>query len=132
MNSRHRVADGKSTLRAKIRHNRRVVQSRNITGQVIGIVTFLGGVVLLLLTFKIAYELFQRSPADVLGIKPNQAIDVNNAGKSAMELVFRIVLLLMMCIVGSVIANRGIRMYQASIGEIRHRPEPEAETKPQE
>jgi hypothetical protein len=103
------------------------VQTRNITGQVIGLITFLGGVSLLLLTFRIAYELFQRSPADVLGIKPEQAIDVNNAGKSAMELVFRIVLLLMMCIVGSVIANRGIRLYQASIGEIRLRKETPAD-----
>ncbi len=110
------------------------MQTRNITGQVIGLLTFLGGVSLLLLTFRIAYELFQRSPADVLGIKPEQAIDVNNAGKSAMELVFRIVLLLMMCIVGSVIANRGIRLYQAAIGEVRvHKDtspekEPEVET----
>jgi len=95
------------------------LQSRNASGQVIGIVTFLGGVALLLLTFRIAYDLFQRPAADVLGIKAEQTVDVNFAGRSAVELIFRIALLLLMCIVGSVIANRGIRMYQAAIGEIR-------------
>jgi len=97
------------------------LQSRNASGQVIGIVTFLGGVALLLLTFRIAYDLFQRPAADVLGIKAEQTVDVNFAGRSAVELIFRIALLLLMCIVGSVIANRGIRMYQAAIGEIRPR-----------
>ena len=95
------------------------MQSRNVTGQISGIVIFLGGVSLLLLTFRIAYDLFQRPAADVLGIKAEQTIDVNFAGRSAMELIFRIALLLLMCIVGSVIANRGIRMYQAAIGEVR-------------
>ncbi len=95
------------------------MQSRNASGQVIGIVTFLGGVALLLLTFRIAYDLFQMPAADVLGIKAEQTVDVNFAGRSAVELIFRIALLLLMCIVGSVIANRGIRMYQAAIGEIR-------------
>jgi hypothetical protein len=95
------------------------VQSRNVTGQVVGLLTFLGGVTLLALTFKLAYDLFQLPPATVLGLKEDQPIDVQYAGRSAMEVVIRIVLLLMMCVVGSVIANRGIRLYQASIGEIK-------------
>lgn len=102
------------------------MQSRNVTGQVVGLLTFLGGVALLALTFKLAYDLFQLPPATVLGLKENQPIDVQYAGRSAMEVVIRIILLLMMCVVGSVIANRGIRLYQASIGEIKLHSSPPA------
>ncbi len=95
------------------------MQSRNVSGQLIGLLTFLGGVGLLLLTFKLAYELFQMPPAQVLGFKEEEVLDVNNAGRSAMALLFRVIVLLLMSVLGSVIANRGIRLYQAALGEIK-------------
>jgi len=93
------------------------VQQRDPIGLLVGIIVFLGGVGLLLLTFKMASELFLAPPSQALGLKEGAAIDMNSAGQSVVALVFRVSMLLLMCIVGSVISNRGIRLYQAAIGE---------------
>lgn len=93
------------------------MQQRDPIGLLVGIIVFLGGVGLLLLTFKQASELFLAPPSQALGLKEGAAIDMNSAGQSVVTLVFRVSMLLLMCIVGSVISNRGIRLYQAAIGE---------------
>lgn len=86
---------------------------RDRVGGWLGVLTFLGGVVLLLITFKMAYDLFSVPPDQVLKLKPGQEINVNNTGEAAFVLVFRMMMLLVMSIVGSVIANRGIKLYSA-------------------
>lgn len=86
---------------------------RDRVGGWLGVLTFLGGVALLLITFKMAYDLFSVPPDQVLKLKPGQEINVNNTGEAAFVLVFRMMMLLVMSIVGSVIANRGIKLYSA-------------------
>jgi hypothetical protein len=87
---------------------------RDFFGGFLGVVVFLGGVALLVFTFKLAYELFMVPPDTALGMKPGKPLDVGKAGDSAALLVLRIILLLIMAFVGSQVANRGISLYADS------------------
>lgn len=93
-------------------------QKSDWIGGGVGLLVFLVGLGLLVLTFKQAAELFSIPVSLALGIKPGENLDFSKAGDAVFGLLWRIATLLVMCIVGSVIANRGIKMYQAS----RHLP----------
>lgn len=98
---------------------------RDWLGSIIGVLTFLGGVGLLVWTFQIAYGMFGRDPAEALGLAPGKPIDLNQTATVGLAILFRILLLTLMCIVASVVATRGIRLYGAcrSIGA-EPRPDP--------
>jgi len=82
-------------------------------GATVGILVFLVGICMLGLTFALAYRMFEVPPAQALGQTQGQTLELNEALRSGVNLIGRILMLLVMCIVGSVIANRGIRMYAA-------------------
>lgn len=83
-------------------------------GSLFGLLTFLTGIALLLLTFSLAYRLFGTPPETVFGPRQGEALDLARAGQSLFGVVWRIAMLLVMVVVGSVVANRGIRLYLAS------------------
>jgi hypothetical protein len=87
---------------------------RDMFGTLFGLLVFCGGVALLLLTFRLAYDLFMVPPASALGIEHGKPLDVGKAGDSAAVLILRIILLLIMAFVGSQVANRGISLYADS------------------
>ncbi len=89
---------------------------RDFFGSLIGIVAFLGGVALLVLVFKLAYEMFNTPPAKTLGFEGAKKIDLNAGLTSLFGVMIRILLLLVMGIVGSWIANRGISLYTQARG----------------
>lgn len=89
---------------------------REPIGSVLGLLTFLGGVALLLLTFRLAYDMFEVPPADALNIGQAKVLNPATVGNSLAVMVERIVLLLIMGIVGSLIANRGITLFTHSRG----------------
>jgi len=95
---------------------------RDFFGSVIGILVFLGGVALLLEVFKLAYEMFNVPPAKALNISSGTKLDLNVAGSLFVGIMLRVILLLVMALVGSWIANRGISLYTHSRG-IRFRVE---------
>lgn len=80
----------------------------------LGILTFLGGVGLLLDTFRRALALFTVPPADALGLRGAKELNVASAGNSLAEILIKILLLFVMGFVGSMIANRGVSLYTAS------------------
>jgi hypothetical protein len=92
---------------------------RDALGTILGLAVFLLGVGLLLLTFKLAYDMFSVAPADALKLAPNQAIAVESVAPTLTGLILRVFLLVVMGIVGSLIANRGVHMYTESRG-LRH------------
>lgn len=100
---------------------------RDPVGPLLGLVTFLGGIALLGFTFLLAFQLFSQSPNDTLGLVPGKPLDPYRAGESLLGLVARILLLAVMCLAGSVIANRGIKLYSTG----RHVASA-ADTKPME
>jgi hypothetical protein len=91
-------------------------EDRDRLGSLTGVAVFLGGIALLGLTFSLAYGMFTRDPADALGLQPGRPLDINQTGVLAAAIVFRVLLLIIMCVVASVIANRGIRLYMAGRG----------------
>lgn len=98
---------------------------RDAAGSLVGMLTFLGGVALLLLTFRLAYDLFTVPPADALGLKGAKELDAAKAGNSLTALLVRIALLFVMGFVSSLIANRGITLYAHS--RAHREPRPKAE-----
>ena len=46
-----------------------------------------------------------------LGVQEGQPVDLPKAGQALVGVVLRIALLLVMAILGSVIANRGVKLY---------------------
>lgn len=82
-----------------------------LAGRVLGIVTFLGGIALLLWTFGLAYSMFTVPHTVQLGIQEGKPVDLPRAGEALVGVVLRILLLLVMAILGSLIANRGVKMY---------------------
>lgn len=80
-----------------------------------GLAVFLGGVTLLALTFKLAYDEFNQPQAHTLGLVKGQAIDAAQTGGSFARIVIQLGVLLVMAIVGSMVANKGIGLYSGSL-----------------
>ena len=89
---------------------------REPVGSVLGLLTFLGGIGLLLLTFRLAYEMFEIPPSDALNIGQAKVLNPATVGNSLTVIIVRILLLLIMGVVGSLIANRGITLFTHSRG----------------
>lgn len=83
-------------------------------GGLVGILTFLGGIVLLLLTFRLAFEMFSIPPERALNVNRETPVDLARTGETFVGIIGRILLLLVMAAVGSIIANRGIKLYAES------------------
>ncbi len=99
---------------------------RDIAGSLVGLAVFFGGIALLLFTFRTAYEMFTVPPSAALGLRPGQPVDLGNAGSNFVGSLFKVILLIVMALVGSLIANRGIQLYAESRGHI-HDPRREPE-----
>ena len=84
------------------------------TGATFGILVFLGGIVLLIITFKLAFDQFSIPPEHALNIPVGKPLDIAQVVQSFAGLIFRVLLLLVMAIVGAIIATRGIKMYTDS------------------
>lgn len=84
---------------------------RDWLSSLVGLAVFAAGVMLLFLTFKLAYQIFEAPPQSALGAAKGQPIDLATAGNSLMSLLLRFGLLLLMAVVGSMISNRGIALY---------------------
>lgn len=99
------------STRLKAQPSTTVRSHRDFLGSFVGILAFLGGVALLLLVFKLAYEMFNTPPGKALSIEAGKKLDLNTGVNSLLSVFIRILLLLVMGLVGSWIANRGISLY---------------------
>ena len=79
-------------------------------GALFGIGAFVAGLVILFVTFQLAYGMFNVPARETLGDEK----DVTELGKTFGHVLLRVGLLLVMSVVGSVIAGQGVRMYLAS------------------
>jgi len=89
----------------------------DLLGRIIGIVVFLGGIGLLSFVFATAYSWFSTPPA-ALATSPtpgSTAPATAQLGKSAVVMLEKIGLLIVMTIVGSLLAGRGVQLYFASV-----------------
>lgn len=100
-----------------MRSTRRIMPYRNrgsVSTSILGVIVFLAGVALLAFTFKLAYDMFMVPPQDALGIKPKQPIDLGMAGQSFVGLIVKVLMLIVMGLMGSLIANRGVTLFAGS------------------
>jgi hypothetical protein len=91
-----------------------MAERRLIAGPVFGVLVFLFGVALILLTFGWAYKMYQTPPLMALNVEPDKPINLNNAASALMQALFQVILLIVMAAIGSIIAGRGIKMYSAT------------------
>ena len=84
---------------------------RDPLGTTVGLLTFLGGMVLVVVTFMLAREMFSLDPRTALNIKDDEVMDANRAIEAGMFILFRVILLVVMAGIGSIVANRGIKLY---------------------
>ena len=96
--------------------SRKKRRERDWIGSTIGLLVFLGGVALLVLVFRLAYDMFQTPPTMALDIQGGKALDLGKASNSASAILVKVIVLIIMAIAGSLIANRGILMYARSDG----------------
>lgn len=102
---------------------RRTNRSGSILGSLLGVLVFLGGVALLLVTFRLAYDMFSVPPSKALNIAAKQPVDMGVAVQSAIGLFVRVLLLAVMALVGSHIAYRGVQLHRGSIATKRREAE---------
>lgn len=84
----------------------------------------MGGIALIALTFKLAYDMFQVPPEQALRIAQGKTLDLAVAGQSFGSVLIRILLLVVMGLMGSLVANRGISLYERSGGRRFYAPSP--------
>ena len=90
----------------------------DLWGRVMGIIVFLGGVGLLVFVFVLAYDFFTTDSIVIPLPPPNsQAPSATTIiGQSALQMIIKIALLVVMALIGSMLASRGINLYFASSG----------------
>lgn len=98
-------------------------KQRDWLGALVGLAVFLAGIAIIFWAFQQAYVLFGTPPEKALGVKHGETLDINRAGANGIEIVYKSLLLLLICIIGSVVANRGIKLYGES-QRARHDPPP--------
>jgi len=97
------------------------MQRDSLFARILGIVVFLGGVGLLAFAFFTAYNWFT-DPHAGLQIVPGPGSTepaTTSIGTSALRLLIRLALLLIMTIIGSLIAGRGVQIYFAASNQKR-------------
>lgn len=77
----------------------------------VGVLVFLVGIGLVAFAFKLAYEMFMTPPEAVLSPGKNSAIDINSLTSNLFQVVVKVILLIVMAAIGSMVANRGIKLY---------------------
>jgi hypothetical protein len=97
-----------------LRRSKRGKTAGSVSASVLGIVVFLVGVGMLAFTFKLAYDMFMVPPPEALGIKPKQPLDLGQAGQSFVKELLKVLFLIVMGLMGSLIANRGVSLFAGS------------------
>lgn len=87
----------------------------DLTGRILGILVFLLGVGLLCTVFCMAYKLFNTPPSAALGLvftkDPKKDPSVAAIGTQFGGLLYRVALLFIMSIAGSLVAQFGVKLY---------------------
>lgn len=97
------------------------MQRDSLFARILGILVFLGGVGLLAFAFVTAYDWFT-DPSAGLQVVPGPGSSepaTTSIGTSALRLFIRLALLLIMTIIGSLIASRGVQIYFAASNQKR-------------
>ncbi len=107
------------------------MRNGDLAGRILGGVVFLAGVGILVFVFVLAYGFFTAEDAGIQlptqGAAPNASAPpvTTQLGTSALIVLIRIALLIVMAVVGSLLAGRGIQLYFGAGGDRRVSPKNE-------
>lgn len=96
----------------------------------VGLLTFVFGVAMIVIAFKLAYDLFQVPPEVRLKIEPDEPIQLSQAASTFMEVLVRILMLVVMAGFGSMVANRGVKLYASKNAGQKSAPAATSEPEP--
>ena len=103
-------------------------ERRPIAGSILGVLVFLAGVAVIFFVFQQAFAMFLKPPMETLQIEPGKPMNLNNTANSLLMSLLKVILLVVMAGIGSMIANRGIKMYSSAPPPHppKNKPKPEA------
>jgi hypothetical protein len=93
---------------------------RDWFGSFIALVVFFAGIAMIYGVFQQAWVLFETPPVKALAIEKAKPMDVNVTGTNLVWVLVRILILFLLAVCGSLIANKGVSLFAAS----RHLPSP--------
>lgn len=97
-------------------------------GRALGILVFLLGIGILVAVAVISYNLFNNSGSALTVTPGSSAGATSQLGASAIRLLYRLALLIVLCIAGSLVAARGLHFYFVATGSpMASRRAPKAE-----
>ena len=104
----------------------------SVAGRVLGILVFLVGIGILVTVAVIAYNLFSAS-GSALSVTPGSPSGATSQlGASAIRLLYRLALLIVLCLAGSLVAARGLHFYFVATGSpVPTRRAPKADLPPE-
>ena len=85
--------------------------SRRRGSSLVGLLTFIIGIAMILVAFKLALDLFSVPPEVQLDVRFDKPIDASQASQTLLKVFLKIVSLLVMAVFGSMVANRGIKLH---------------------
>lgn len=89
----------------------------------VGLVSFLVGIAMILFAFYLAFQIFQVPPSIRMDAVPGKPVDIGNATESLVAVFVKIIVLVAMAGFGSMVANRGVKLY-ASNSDRTKKPQP--------
>ena len=94
------------------------MQKTDLTGRILGLIVFLAGIGVLAVVFVFAYGFFTSQSCGVqIPAGPDaEAAPTSELGASAVVILAKILSLIVMAIVGSIIAGRGMQLYFTATG----------------
>ena len=109
-----------------IRHKPPNAQRGSISAAVLGILVFLAGIALIAYTFQLANAMFSATPEQSLGADGKATLDLAKAGQSLIGVLTRVLVLIVMGLMGSLVANKGISLFAGS--RLPRQPGPPSQT----
>ncbi|MFM9873070.1 MAG: hypothetical protein ACKVQS_06345 [Fimbriimonadaceae bacterium] len=80
----------------------------------VGLVSFLIGITMIVFAFYLAFQIFSIPPNVRMDAIPGKPIDLSQAAESFSTVFIRLLLLITMAGFGSMVANRGIKLYASN------------------
>lgn len=77
----------------------------------VGLIAFLAGISMILFAFYLAFQIFQVPPSIRMEALPGKPVDLGNATESLTSVTIRIIVIVVMAGLGSMVANRGVKLY---------------------
>lgn len=92
------------------------MRTDSVVGRALGILVFLLGIGILVAVAVTAYNLFNSSGSALAVTPGSPAGATSQLGASAIKLLYRLALLIVLCIAGSLVAARGLHFYFVATG----------------